>query len=150
MDWGRMSGTIVAKVLDKLISKALFPFSYEQYKILVEDNVSLIDLFYELQREYQTGEWHKWKPENKRRWQMLIKAMNIAKQVIPRLPGDAVVRFLTYDSVINYVRTKRPDLLEIFESPAGRVWLRRQLHEIRVFLFGYDPLHPEEFEDVGE
>ena len=45
-------------------------------------------------------------------------------------------RVLTYDQAMRWLREKAPQLARLFEDGRGRLWLERQLGELRRFVLG--------------
>ncbi len=134
-------GKVVTTIVDKVVEKVIMPWDLDTIKYLVQKDVTLGDIYRTLMEEIESGEAVNWRKESKEMWAIIYNALKFGRSIVRKLPIQQTVTFLKFDKVLEYLKEKKPEYYEYFTKYASaQVWLKRNIKELRILLYGYDPL----------
>jgi len=135
MDELEAIGRVVVAMVNKFTERILMPYDTDEIKFLIDNDVTLVDIYRKLYQEVQTGEYKHWKEENKERWDLINRMLLMAASIIIKVPRNLVEEHFSLQNVLNLLREKRPDVYELVRDGKGKVWLERSIEQLKEALY---------------
>ena len=131
---------------DAVLNKLMADYDATDISFAIEKKLSLLKLLEMSLLDFQDN-GRQWKPENKRRYKNFMSALKFARKFGSKAPR-LIENTVTEENTILWLKGNRPDLLEVVDTPEGRIWLEDALAEIRLLLEGRVEINPVLLEGV--
>ena len=131
---GRILGTILSTTLDAAISNVLLPADRSHVERMVELDITPIDVLQYLWFEYEMGLSVRWKPQNKMKFGLMMRAISMARHAAKKTPN--IREYINEKSIAGYITKKRPDLGEALASDSGKAWTSKLASQVVQLMIG--------------
>ena len=136
---GRVGATLIKGTLEGLIGGLLKFLTPDRLNFFIAEDQTIVPTLLEIQRQYQSDP-ESFTKEGKIGISMINRLFITVKLLASRVHPKLICKYMTAGYALSYAKRNRSDLYKILNTEAGKRFLLKQMKEVRVYIYNYDPI----------